>query len=221
MDNAIDVLSANLDNLPEKDREFGGSILNTAKRQLKNQGSMSIKVAHWVAEMAKRATSPEKAATVTAPKMDKLYGLLIGARDRSGGKLKYPKLYLHIGPDLTKVQLVASGKYAGKLKLECTTREGRYGNLWMGVIDQQGTWSLPRGVKQEDQELYSNVGQLLVRLAKDPAKTAKEQAEASKTNTGSVRGHCCFCGLELSDDRSVAVGYGPTCGKNFNLKWGK
>lgn len=35
--------------------------------------------------------------------------------------------------------------------------------------------------------------------------------------------HCCFCGLELTDDgdgKSVDVGYGPVCAKNNGLPWG-
>jgi len=32
---------------------------------------------------------------------------------------------------------------------------------------------------------------------------------------------CCFCGLELTDLRSVTVGYGPICAEHYGLPWGQ
>lgn len=37
---------------------------------------------------------------------------------------------------------------------------------------------------------------------------------------GDLYHHCIFCGLELTDDRSIAAGYGPTCADNRGLPWG-
>lgn len=37
---------------------------------------------------------------------------------------------------------------------------------------------------------------------------------------GKQFGHCCFCGLELSTDESLAVGYGPVCAEHYGLPWG-
>ena len=37
---------------------------------------------------------------------------------------------------------------------------------------------------------------------------------------GHAHGHCVFCALELTDERSVAVGYGPTCAEKRGLPWG-
>ena len=37
---------------------------------------------------------------------------------------------------------------------------------------------------------------------------------------GQTHGHCMFCALELTDERSVDVGYGPTCASKRNLPWG-
>lgn len=44
-----------------------------------------------------------------------------------------------------------------------------------------------------------------------------EQAKLS----GIAFSHCCFCGLELTDGRSVAAGYGPICAAKWNLPWGE
>lgn len=31
---------------------------------------------------------------------------------------------------------------------------------------------------------------------------------------------CCYCGISLTDDRSLAKGYGPICADNWGLPWG-
>lgn len=37
---------------------------------------------------------------------------------------------------------------------------------------------------------------------------------------GKLTGRCCFCGRNLTDDRSTEVGYGPVCAGKFGLNWG-
>lgn len=37
---------------------------------------------------------------------------------------------------------------------------------------------------------------------------------------GKQTGYCCFCGIALTDPRSVAMGYGPICAGNWGLPWG-
>lgn len=37
---------------------------------------------------------------------------------------------------------------------------------------------------------------------------------------GDLYHHCIFCGLELTDERSITAGYGPTCADNRGLPWG-
>ena len=37
---------------------------------------------------------------------------------------------------------------------------------------------------------------------------------------GHAHGHCVFCGLELSDERSVTAGYGQQCAERRSLPWG-
>jgi hypothetical protein len=159
--------------------------------------------------------------------MDKLFAMLRDAVDRSNGRLKYPKLILPFGADdIVRVQMVQRGKYAGQLKVVCTTREGRYGPLWMGTISKDGTWTLPRVIDDKDASLYQEVASVLGRLADDPAATAKELAIVSKNQKDpdgkdkKVAGNCCFCGLELTDPRSRKHGYGKTCAGHYDLQWG-
>ena len=38
---------------------------------------------------------------------------------------------------------------------------------------------------------------------------------------GALYGVCCNCGRELSDERSIHAGYGPTCAANNGWPWGE
>ena len=38
---------------------------------------------------------------------------------------------------------------------------------------------------------------------------------------GRRTGRCCFCNLPLTNEKSIDVGYGPVCARNFRLKYGK
>lgn len=38
---------------------------------------------------------------------------------------------------------------------------------------------------------------------------------------GRETGSCCFCGRELTDERSVSAGYGPICAGHYGLPWGE
>lgn len=49
----------------------------------------------------------------------------------------------------------------------------------------------------------------LLIVAKDPVTAAKEYA--------ALMGLCSFCGLQLTDEGSVEVGYGPICAKHWGL----
>ena len=57
------------------------------------------------------------------------------------------------------------------------------------------------------------VESLLVALATDPETTLR--AYGAKT------GRCACCGKKLKTPESTSHGYGPTCARNFGLKWGK
>lgn len=38
---------------------------------------------------------------------------------------------------------------------------------------------------------------------------------------GKLSGKCMFCGLDLTDERSMLVGYGPDCAEKHGLPWGE
>jgi len=78
------------------------------------------------------------------------------------------------------------------------------GKIYHGFIDLDGGF-FPR---TEDKDVHD----LLGTFDSDPAATASAY--------GRRTGRCCFCGRELTDGRSVAVGYGPICAPRYGLPWG-
>lgn len=54
------------------------------------------------------------------------------------------------------------------------------------------------------------------RRAADGRKITAEEAAAF----GHATGCCVFCARDLTDDRSVQVGYGPVCAQKHSLPWG-
>lgn len=59
----------------------------------------------------------------------------------------------------------------------------------------------------------SEVVEALREFAADPLRAAAAYGHAV--------GSCCFCGRELTDGRSVAMGYGPVCAEHYGLEWGE
>lgn len=119
--------------------------------------------------------------------------------------LRWPKLTLDL--DGRRVQLSLAGdasKHPGTINV---TDGGRYpNNVWFGRIDQSGTF-------QPGRDADAAIIGILRRLADDPAGTAAEHGHRS--------GACCFCGRDLNDARSTAVGYGPVCAEKWSLPWGE
>jgi hypothetical protein len=79
-------------------------------------------------------------------------------------------------------------------------------NTWYGRIAPDGAWNPGRAAD-------GGVTDLLRRFAADPASVASQY--------GRITGSCCFCQRELTDRRSIDVGYGPVCADNYGLPWGE
>ena len=119
--------------------------------------------------------------------------------------LRWPKLTLEL--DGKRVQLSLAGdasKHPGTVNV---TDGARYpNNVWFGRILQDGTF-------QPGRDCSDAVVGILRQLASDPAGTAAAHGHQS--------GACCFCGRDLNDERSTAVGYGPVCAAKWSLPWGE
>ena len=77
-----------------------------------------------------------------------------------------------------------------------------------GRIDLGGMFHPHHTVAPDD---AAAIGAALHAFAAAPAEQAKIY--------GQRFGHCCFCGLELTDHRSIDAGYGPICADKFGLPW--
>lgn len=82
-------------------------------------------------------------------------------------------------------------------------------DVWIGRIEKStGKFTKGNGYEYLDDEMKLH----LMQVALDPA--------AAAASHGKSTGECCFCKRDLSDSRSLTVGYGPICAKNFGLPWG-
>jgi Family of unknown function (DUF6011) len=87
-------------------------------------------------------------------------------------------------------------------------KQSKGGNLYAMVLA-----SAPQPGRKLDWQ-YSAGSVKVVRRSGRPI-TAAEAAALGHTTS-----FCCFCSLELTDDRSTDVGYGPVCASKRGLPWG-
>lgn len=124
--------------------------------------------------------------------------------------LKYPAIVLAVPAADVTLRLSVAGpraKVPGSITV-LDANKGVDGRDWFGRITVDGGF-------QPAAKLNGRTDAIVARLkefACDPAKVAGEH--------GRLTGACCFCNLPLKDERSTAVGYGPTCAEHFGLSWG-
>ena len=117
--------------------------------------------------------------------------------------LKRPKIRLRV--DNHPITLYVAGersKYAGSIMVNSGSRED---NVWYGSISTDGVF-------HPSKNCFEALTEMLQKFAEEPVAVAREYGQST--------GQCCFCGLTLTDDRSVKVGYGPICSSNWGLPWG-
>lgn len=114
------------------------------------------------------------------------------AKDRG---LKFPKLRVLDADGQTELTLglTVAGHNPGSVSVK---RAGRY----LGLIRQDGT---SKGA------IDARLAAHLVAVAQAPAAAAKAYAV--------LMCRCSFCGLALTDEASVELGYGPVCAKHWGL----
>jgi hypothetical protein len=82
----------------------------------------------------------------------------------------------------------------------------KVGDVYAGKVAPDGTWQPTREAPAGLVTALSDLGDNLA-----------DRAAAYGRETGS----CCFCSRELTDPRSVSVGYGPICAGHYGLPWGE
>jgi hypothetical protein len=152
-------------------------------------------------------TQLASSATAPAPRIGNFAGV-ISLFKTASTSLKYPKIRLRTPEGITVCLNICGEKsqYQGAINL--TNGDG-YPGIWWGRIELDGRITISR----DGQRIYQQLTKLLERLSHEPAQTAAEY--------GKLTGRCTFCDRPLEDEKSTAVGYGPTCAKSFKLPWGK
>jgi hypothetical protein len=110
-------------------------------------------------------------------------------------------------PEVEPTTLVKGGIYDVNGVL-FSIRESKSGNLYA----MQATGDPEAGRKLSWEYVRGAIGT----VARSGVRLTAEQA----SNIGHLTSHCCFCSLELTDGRSIDVGYGPVCAANQGLPWG-
>jgi hypothetical protein len=197
----VEALEAVIDRLSPRDQLFGRDLINSAKR-----GRISEKQLYWVGVLTERVAERE-AVEAAAPKVIDETGIraleALFAKAKGAG-LKTPRIRLVTegGQRLVVKPAGPSSRYIGQLLV---TDDQGYGGAYFGRISAGAFVATPAATPE--------VEAALVEMGKDPAATA--------TAYGRRTSSCCFCGLELTDGRSIFQGYGPICAGKYGLPWGE
>lgn len=143
-----------------------------------------------------------KANESLAPKKEELfhelpaggYSRYMELFSKAGESLQYPKLRYVTAEGTVRIQF-----YRDKMKVYC-------GQTYCGEIRSDDKFYFTRSCPE-------NTKLLVAWISKSPIGAA--------VIWGHKISHCVFCGLELTDPRSVTVGYGATCASNWGLPWGE
>ena len=180
----------------ERDRKFANDLV-----QRFDTNALTLGMVPWVGRLAQKIKQPVGAL----PPVRGVVELLDKAK---AAGLKRPKLWLQL-PDGTPVRVTVAGeKSSTPGHLTLTDGESFGSNRFFGKIAPDGVLTLGG----DGYDVQKPLVELLKRLASDPAHVAAE--------FGHLTGHCCFCSLPLTDERSVMVGYGQTCAEKYGLDWG-
>lgn len=135
--------------------------------------------------------------TVSDPAMQRINTLFATAREHS---IQRPRIRLNLnGVRLTLAPGRPGSSFERDIWVNGPQRE-RFGR-----INAQGQYLRGRDATPAVQGVVASFGENPVAIARAH---------------GLATGSCCFCGLTLTDARSVAVGYGPICAGHYGLPWG-
>lgn len=203
MTTALELLSV-VEKLPPKDQEFARSLAQTA---LKMRRGVTPKQQEWLDKLFQRAADPAPVVERPMVKVGELDGIL-ALFDKAKQHLKHPGFVLQTPSEVAFRVTVATsaGRYPGTLNVVAYQENPNTGRRdFFGRVHKDGRF-------EEYSAAPDGLRAILNRFAMDPAGVAAEY--------GRLTGRCCFCHIRLCDERSTAVGYGPTCASKWELPWG-
>jgi len=176
--------------------DFGASLCDSIRRW----GNLSARQIGWAHKLVVEAATPrDSAADRHLPRLRSL----IDRAAESG--LQFPKINLETA-DGKRVRLSRAGDRSRTPGVVHITDGRPYdNNTYYGKLYTDGVFLPSRSATPD-------IIAFLESLDADP--------EATASAYGSRTGNCCFCSRQLTDGRSVAVGYGPVCADSFGLAWG-
>lgn len=194
----IDQLVAALPSLSVKDAAFANSLISQHGKK-----GLSDKQWYWV----NRLSAPKSEPTTTQVGN---VAAIVKLLDTAKQHLKRPAILVRANNQDLRLNIAGStAKVPGSINVCSVAKNSDAMRDWLGRVTREGEFQPSR---KFDQETQTAVAMALVALANDPAKAASD--------FGHLTGSCCFCGRELTDERSTTIGYGPICAKHFGLPWG-
>lgn len=157
-------------------------------------GNWSQSQEYWAHKLANDARKP---AVESTGKFTSLFPLFNTAKTN--------------GLKRAKLRFIQAGK---ELALSFAPDTGNNpGHLYFKIDGEYAGKVTPHGVFFPSRNCPSEAMVFLTNFAENPVGAA--QAYGKET------GECCFCAKELTDERSVSVGYGPICAAKWGLPWGE
>lgn len=190
-DPSVIALRDNLAKLPTKDQSFAHSLLASVAKY----GQPTPKQAEWIAKLAVRAATPPE-----PPKPAAVLDRIVAMFDKAKETLKQPRVRF-VTEDKRKFVVSAAGadsRNPGWLYIKADSQ-------YIGKVSPQGEYFMTR-------DADPTWAKSLLEFNVNPEQSAKHY--------GHETGECCFCGLTLTDERSVTAGYGPICAAKYGLAWG-
>jgi len=125
-------------------------------------------------------------------------------------KLKWPSIVISAGQNGQELRIayMSSGKHVGTVRVS-NTESYPYTTIY-GYVQSNGHYN---STGKASEELSDRIRRFLTQFGENPQKVSKDY--------GHFTGKCCFCNTKLTDDTSTAMGYGPTCAKNYGLPYSK
>lgn len=161
--------------------------------QFDMRGSLSEKQAYWVDKLAAGPAPKREDVKIDVSGVAKLFAT---------AKYKGLKRAAIV---IDNMRLSVAGQNARVPGSINVTDGGDFeGRTWFGRIVGD--------VFQPSRDCTSAVIENLKAFAANPVAHAAAHGHAT--------GACCFCNRELTDERSIAVGYGPICADHYGLPWG-
>lgn len=178
---------------------FAVSILTDYTKCKAKGWTLSEAKRYWLHKM----TMPKvKATAVAGLKLGGICTMFKNAME----KLKRPKVEFSLTTGHTVcIKPSFSERFNGNLMVSASKK---FGSPWYGRVEL-ATGDFYVG----SSDMPPEVQKFLSKFARNPALISAQYGKETCS--------CCYCGLELTDDRSKRVGYGRKCAKNYGLPWGE